>query len=366
MRRLLLLIVIGIYSSISYGQNCTVTGTSPLNWTNPGPACVEGGNAGANTVLIIPAGFTVVFDNNSDTWTGTRIDVYGTLTIDADVTINADIVVYGTGRVNLQSKLSLGTAAGCGYDLSIRTNGKVDVGGTGSDRLNICGVDIMKGNGACNSCGGTNSGACAYNGNPYCEPTGGFTGPLGYNQGGYSAALPITLINLSSQQNKNNIELRWATLMELNFDKFLIERSNNGKDFTVIGEQKGNGNSNTRIDYSYIDKSPLIGKNYYRLKALDLDASFEYSPLVVTDFDGPKNISVYPNPSDGNTVFVLANFENEEEATIQVFDNLGVKVRELTTDGIENKIYFNSLKQGSYLLKYTSAKHSQVVRFSVK
>ena len=149
--------LVGLAASynLAYTQNCTVTGTSPLNWANPGPTCTEGGNAGGKSVLIIPAGFTLDFDSNGDTWSGTRIEIFGTLIISKDVTINSSIDVKNGGRLNLQSKLSMGTAAGCGYNLTIRPGGLVDVGSTGSDRLSICGVELMKGNGSCNTCGGT-------------------------------------------------------------------------------------------------------------------------------------------------------------------------------------------------------------------
>src|SRR5688572_27742353 len=81
----------------AYSQTCTITGNSPLNWANPGPNCVEGGTASGKSVLRIPVGFTVDFDTNSDTWVGTRSDVYGVLLISKDVTINSNITVYNGG-----------------------------------------------------------------------------------------------------------------------------------------------------------------------------------------------------------------------------------------------------------------------------
>ena len=109
-RKFLVLIALVSGAQLSYAQTCTVTGTSPLNWANPGPSCVEGGNAGGSTILVIPAGFTLNFNSNGDTWTGTRIEVYGTLNISFDVTINSSIAVYGGGQLNLDAKLSLGTS----------------------------------------------------------------------------------------------------------------------------------------------------------------------------------------------------------------------------------------------------------------
>jgi hypothetical protein len=355
------------FSISSYSQTCTVTGTSPLNWANPGPSCNEGGNAGSYNVLVIPAGFTVVFNSTNDTWEGTRIDVYGTLQIDKDVTIKSSITVYNGGLLKLQAKLFIGVSPGCGYGLSIKPGGTVDVGGTGSDRLSICGAELMKGNGACNSCGGTNSGTCAYNGSPYCEPSGGFTGPLGYDENGYDVVLPIKLTSLEGHQVDNLIHLNWSTGSEENFDKFIVEHSTDGQNFDSIGYVRGAGNSKQLLKYSFIDQSPILGKNYYRLKSVDYDLSFEYSPLIRADFLGAKNIMVYPNPTESGSINVQTNFSPQEGDRIEIYDNLGLKLMQFNVQDNISLLQFNqSIKQGSYLLRYVSIAHSQVIRFNTK
>src|SRR5688572_901098 len=189
---LLLSIFLLFGSSSIFAQVCTITGTSPLDWVNPGPSCTQGGNAGSATILVVPAGFTLNL-NGADTWTGTGIVIDGIVNVNQDVTFNCSILVRNGGQLNLNAKLNLGTAAGCGYGIGVSNGGTINVGGTGSDRLNVCGQDMMKGNGVCNDCGGTNSGTCAYDGNPYCEPAAGFTGPSGYGEGGYSSTLEPTL-----------------------------------------------------------------------------------------------------------------------------------------------------------------------------
>jgi len=363
---LVLILVFGC--KISYSQTCTVTGTSPLNWTNPGPSCVEGGTAGGNSVSVIPAGFTLNFNSNGDTWSGTRIDVYGTLNISFNVTINSSITVYSGGQVNLQAKLSLGTSAGCGYTMTIFTGGTVDVGSTGSDRLAICGVDLMKGSGACNDCLGTNSGTCAYNGNPYCEPASGFVGPLGYTQGGYNGTLPVKLLFFNAALEDEVVVLRWATAMEENFDKFIVERSQTGTDFQPIGEVEGVGRSIYDIETNYAleDKTPLLGFNYYRLKALDLDGTSEYFGVRAVKLIGPKELSIYPNPSSGKSFSFGINFNPSERDQVLLINNFGVELLRLPITETENNISFESdLSPGVYIVKYISSDFELVSRLMI-
>jgi hypothetical protein len=364
-RIVLCLLFLTTYAGEAFSQICTVTGTSPLNWPAAGASCSEGGTAVGKTILIIPANFTVIFDTNTDTWTGTRIDVYGTLQIDKDVQINSSITVYNGGKLILLSKLSMGSSPGCGFGLSIKPGATVDVGGAGSDRLSICGKELMKGNGSCNSCGGDNSGDCLYDGKPYCEPTGGFTGPLGYDEEGYDVVLPIKLASITAKSNGESICLNWSTASEKNFNYFVIEASTDGQQFDSLGVVPGQGESNQILKYTYTDVFPMIGKNYYRLKSVDHDLTFEYSPLVVEDFYGSKNVVVFPNPAIDNTITVQPNFSIQEGDRIEIYDNVGVMILALDVSDNGGVLPLNNaLKQGSYLLRYVSHAHTQIIRFN--
>jgi len=355
---------------ISYAQTCTVTGTSPLNWPTNGAGivCGEGGNAVGKTTLVIPAGFTVNFNDNGDTWTGTTIEVNGTLNISANPVINSSIVVKNGGLLSISGKLTLGTAP-CDYSLVIQSGGTVNVSSTGSDRLTICGLEVMKGAGACNDCGGTNSGQCPYNGQPYCEPAGGFTGPTGFDDTGYNPSLPVTLLYFKAEAFEETVALSWATSMEEDFSRFMIERSSDGLNFEEIAEVKGKGFDIHDIEskYSFEDQVPLSGFNYYRLKAVDLDESFEYFPVKVVKLDGPKSIAIYPNPSSGDVISFRTNFNPSESDRIILTDQFGIEVFNGQASTTQNSILLqNKLRTGIYMLRYVGAGAEHVARVVVR
>lgn len=361
-------IAFGVFSTLPFGiyaQTCTVTATQ--NWTNPGPNCVEGGNAGSATVIIIPFGKSITFNHVVDTWTGTRIEVYGTLSIVADVSINATIMVKNGGYVNLGAKLFLGSGANCGYGMGVETGGLVNVGGTGSDRLNVCGVEIMKGNGSCNNCGGTNSGKCAYNGDPYCEPAAGFAGPTGYGETGYTTILPIRLVGFSAEVVGNRIEFKWATEKEENFDHFEIERAGNDLQFTTVATIPAAGSPTAYTEYTATDKNPLIGTHYYRLKAVDLDQSYEYVKLVPVEFTDSKEFAIVPNPSSGSLIKYQINFDPSANDYVVLIDAVGNELQRKSVEGTQNEFTpVKTLKPGTYLLRYVSAKYQHTTRLFVR
>jgi hypothetical protein len=131
--------------------------------------------------------------------------------------------------------------------------------------------------------------------------------------------LPITLISFNVQEQTDFVRLTWATASELNFDRFFIERSLDGKEFSEIGSMKGAGTSVSRRDYAFDDKAPIVGRSYYRLKAVDYDGFTEYFEVDVCNYVGPKSIVIYPNPSQGEPINLILNFHPEEQSQIEIF-----------------------------------------------
>lgn len=138
--------------------------------------------------------------------------------------------------------------------------------------------------------------------------------------------LPVELVLFHGKYIDNSVLLNWKTATELNTKEFIIERSLNGIDFTSIGNLSANGNSLQEINYSYIDSniSSNISLYYYRLKIIDNDETFSYSPIVVILISPVANnqISIYPNPFKEN-INIHFNFPESKNLTFILYDNLG-------------------------------------------
>jgi hypothetical protein len=107
------------------------------------------------------------------------------------------------------------------------------------------------------------------------------------------AVLPLTLLSFTGRAMVRSIRLDWSTADELNHDRFIVERSKDGVDYTAIGEvESGPGT------YAFVDTNPFFGYNMYRLRQRDFDGREEiFGPLTVRMDSG--YISLYPNPTSG-------------------------------------------------------------------
>lgn len=122
--------------------------------------------------------------------------------------------------------------------------------------------------------------------------------------------LPIELISFKAYPNDDDfIVVEWETASEINNDYFTVERSQDGIAFHSLRLIGGATNSTTRVSYSVLDDSPLLGTSYYRLKQTDLDGQYSYSNIVQVS-NKSVNFTLNPNPvyENGNIKLSLGVF----------------------------------------------------------
>jgi hypothetical protein len=171
--------------------------------------------------------------------------------------------------------------------------------------------------------------------------------------------LPVELSNFTAKVSKNNVVLQWKTQTEINSHSFKIERKIAKSDWVNIGEVSGAGNSNKIIEYSYVNKNISSSSKYqYRLKMIDNDGTFKYSPIVEAIIEVPKEYSLsqnFPNPFNPETK-IKYTLPKNGYVKIQVFSVTGQLVRTLTEENQEAGYYSvnflgNNLSSGIYIYR---------------
>ena len=102
----------------------------------------------------------------------------------------------------------------------------------------------------------------------------------------HTVLLPVTLSSFTGKKEGATTLLNWTTATETGNNYFSIERAPDGESFAPIGSIKGAGNSTVALNYSFTDKQPMTGNNYYRLKQVDYNGKSKYSDIVVINFGG--------------------------------------------------------------------------------
>ncbi|RMG65769.1 MAG: LamG domain-containing protein, partial [Bacteroidetes bacterium] len=98
---------------------------------------------------------------------------------------------------------------------------------------------------------------------------------------GEAATFPVEWLSFEATPHGAQVDLSWATAREENSAYFAIERSSDETSWTEIGQETAAGYAEGETRYGWTDHSPLRGLGYYRLRQVDMDGSFAYSPSVM-------------------------------------------------------------------------------------
>lgn len=178
---------------------------------------------------------------------------------------------------------------------------------------------------------------------------------------------PVTLSSFQANYQQGIAKLLWKTSTEINTAYFAVERSRDGKSFQEIGKVTAQ-NIRNGASYQFEDSQlPMAEKLFYRLKMVDIDKKYEYSPISSIWLTDSKNANIR---LQGNLVkeqlVLLMNQAEEGIMNYQIID-LNGKVydsNQWMQKGRNNvEININNLSSGFYILKVNGDHQQQTFKF---
>lgn len=184
--------------------------------------------------------------------------------------------------------------------------------------------------------------------------------------------LPVKLTSLRAVKQNTDAVLSWITASERNASHFVVERSMDRRNFEAAGSVRATGNSSVSNSYQFTDNNigrVAMGKTvYYRLRIVDADGKFEYSPMVAVSFDDRTRpaLNVYPNPFTAN-VSINVTADVDAKATITIVDLYGKTVAEMAREVVkgDNLIQIDTLQNlapGVYFVKVNAGNSEMVTK----
>jgi extracellular elastinolytic metalloproteinase len=180
-----------------------------------------------------------------------------------------------------------------------------------------------------------------------------------------STVLPVTFGTFTAQKQNTTSLLKWTTEQESNTDKFIVERSGDGKTYTSIGEVKAAGNGILETAYQLSDQHPLNGNNIYRIKEMDKEGRFNLSDLRSLNFaDIKPYIQISPNPA--NNIVTIKIPGNMQNLTVRLLSTNGQLIFNKVLDGETLTLDVSKLAAGVYNIvvdgKGYSAKYKIIIQ----
>lgn len=164
--------------------------------------------------------------------------------------------------------------------------------------------------------------------------------------------LPVILTSFDvSALNDHTAQLKWVTATEENNKEFIIEKSSDGIDFKEIGKIASGSNSNSKQEYYYIDEQVSGTTTYYRLKQVDHDGQFSYSPIKSLSQSLPAAVTI-------TSTGIVTKLENPQDIYYLITTCTGQVLERgnyhASSGVMEQKLTFHEFASGVYLIQLIS------------
>ncbi|WP_304064434.1 T9SS type A sorting domain-containing protein [Pedobacter glucosidilyticus] len=180
--------------------------------------------------------------------------------------------------------------------------------------------------------------------------------------------LPVTLASFAAEGLSNGIKLHWRTLSETSNKVYVVQRSQNGLDFSDLLTIDA---KNEAASYVAFDPKPLNGMNYYRLVQYDVDGTYKELAITYANFilQAP-DLRVYPNPVE-NVLSIQSTEFDSGMVNLRIFSISGKQLlaQSISADSLINGYSLdmsNGFESGIYLLSISNGNITRQVKIIKK
>lgn len=173
--------------------------------------------------------------------------------------------------------------------------------------------------------------------------------------------LPVRFTKITARYEGKDVRVSWSTAMELNNHHFEVEHSTDGRTFTKAGSVAATNYPNGS-SYDFLHNNYVAGKNYYRIKQVDIDGTATYSTIVMANVPVKNSIIVYPNPVEELLIVDLSKASNHNARIIRIVNAVGQVFHQqnIAPGTIKTTVEVAGLKPGIYIFEIISADKKRI------
>jgi hypothetical protein len=168
--------------------------------------------------------------------------------------------------------------------------------------------------------------------------------------------LPVHLTSFTATINTKQVLLKWSSTNELNFDHYEVQHSTNANTFNTIERVAADNSANNIKWYSTIHANPAPAENFYRLKMVDRNGTYAYSPIRMILFNKEAVVTAYPNPFLSSLNII--GMQDNSTSTVTVINISGQRIVQKTFKGFTqlNAVGWNP---GTYIVQVNTGNKVQ-------
>lgn len=164
--------------------------------------------------------------------------------------------------------------------------------------------------------------------------------------------LPIELVDFYATKNKSQNDIIWKVALEENILNYILEKSDNGIDFTELITVSAN-NENQIKTYSVIDDAPFNDITYYRLKTKENNGLIQIHKIISID-ENSKDWS-YAYFQQANSLVLEFKNTIPKNTSAEIFDLSGKHILTSVINQTQTLINTENLSNGVYFVRLSNA-----------
>lgn len=175
--------------------------------------------------------------------------------------------------------------------------------------------------------------------------------------------LPVELLDFQAHNNGTENTISWKAAQEERIGSYILERSDNGIDFTVLEHVRLSASSGTLNEYVLSDTLPGKEITYYRLSTLEKNGNRKFYQVIsleskATDWTG----LAYQNAGD---LIVQLRGDVPAGSRISLYDLSGKSLAEAIPGQDKEVIPVAHLANGIYNVRITSPDKAQNIKVAI-
>jgi len=176
-----------------------------------------------------------------------------------------------------------------------------------------------------------------------------------------SFPVAVAFVNVKAFQKQNGVQVEFGNATESDVVNYVIEKSADGRSFTVLNTLPAKSNNGGLNSYTYFDAIPNSGNNFYRIKVTERNGNIKYSNTLSINLRNRGTwVNAYPNPVKNNMVNVQLESFEKSIYTIAIFNQGGQKVYAKNINHLGGTATFTvelpaSIQKGVYSLQVGNA-----------
>ena len=168
-----------------------------------------------------------------------------------------------------------------------------------------------------------------------------------------SVVLPVDLSKFEGKSQENGNLLNWTTEIEIQNKGFYVQRSEDAKNYKTLRFINGQGDTNLKTSYSFLDDQFTPDtRYYYRLIQEDFNGDIQYSKIIQlrSQSSTQSNIQVFPNPVSEDVVNITCGNIGDQLIKVLIYNLDGKVLKEIQLHEETTTVDLNDFQKGIYLL----------------